>query len=169
MQPSPNYFGYLLLTLYNAFSFVLNISLTRARIYANEQVGVAIDDGTRVNCKHRTCRRIGYMYSHYVYAAVLTYCQVRYHVDWKRCDVSGQFEVDTVSGVVTTTRPLDYEVTQQYELIVVAADQGPQSMKTSAVVSIQVLSATFKNIFHFTTTYFRLHRPSVSLSVCHAA
>jgi len=64
--------------------------------------------------------------------------RVRYHVDRTRCDVSGQFEVDAVSGAVYTTQPLDYDVVQLYELIVVAADHGPQSLQSSAVVSVQV-------------------------------
>jgi len=66
--------------------------------------------------------------------------QVRYRIDRRRCDVRGQFEVDTVTGVIVTTQPLDFEVIQHYELIVVAADQGPQSLRTSAVVSVQVFS-----------------------------
>jgi len=64
--------------------------------------------------------------------------QVRYHIDRKRCDVSGQFEVDALSGVIVLAKPLDFEITQHHEVIVVAADQGPQSLKTSAVVSVQV-------------------------------
>ena len=65
--------------------------------------------------------------------------QVRYRIDHKRCDVRGQFEVDAITGVIVTRSPLDFEMIQQYELIVVAADQGPQSLKTSAVLSVQVL------------------------------
>jgi len=65
--------------------------------------------------------------------------QVRYHIDRKRCDASGQFEVDAVTGVIFTTMSLDYDVVRQYELIVVAADQGPQSLQTSAIVSVQVV------------------------------
>ena len=65
--------------------------------------------------------------------------QVRYHIDRKRCDARGQFEVDAVTGVIVTRQLLDYELTQQYLLIVIAADQGPQNQRTSpAVVSVQV-------------------------------
>lgn len=74
--------------------------------------------------------------------------QVRYHIDRKRCDVRGQFEVDAMSGVIVITRPLDFEITRHHELIVVAADQGPQSLKTSAVVSVQVLPT------HYSTAWF---------------
>jgi len=65
--------------------------------------------------------------------------QVRYHIDRRRYDDKRQFDVDPVSGVVVTRQPLDYEVTKQHLLIVVAADQGPQSLQTSAIVSVQVL------------------------------
>jgi len=64
--------------------------------------------------------------------------QVRYHIDRRRCDARQQFDVDAITGVIVTRQPLDYEVTQQYLLIVVAADQGPQSLQTSAIVSVQV-------------------------------
>ena len=64
--------------------------------------------------------------------------QVRYHIDRKRCDAGGQFQVDAVTGVIATAQPLDFEAIEQYELIVVAADRGPQSLKTSVVVSVQV-------------------------------
>jgi len=64
--------------------------------------------------------------------------QVRYHIDRKRCDAGGQFAVDAVTGVIVTRQPLDYELIQQYLLIVVAADQGPQSLQTSAIVSVEV-------------------------------
>ena len=66
--------------------------------------------------------------------------QVRYHIDRRRCDVRGQFEVDAVTGVIVTRQLLDFEVIQRYELIVVAADQGHQSLRASAVVSVQVFS-----------------------------
>jgi len=67
--------------------------------------------------------------------------QVRYHLDRKRCDEKGQFEVDAVTGVVVTRLPLDFEVIDQYLLIVVAVDQGPRRLQTSAIVSVQVYTA----------------------------
>ena len=64
--------------------------------------------------------------------------QVRYHIDHSRCDTRGQFEVDEVTGVIFTRRPLDYEVSRQHELIVVAKDEAPQSLQSSVVVSVEV-------------------------------
>ena len=74
--------------------------------------------------------------------------QVRYHIDRKRCDVRGQFEVDAVTGVIVTREPLDYELIQQYLLIVVAVDQGPQSLKTSAIISVEVFLVLSLTLVH---------------------
>jgi len=67
---------------------------------------------------------------------------VRYRIDRTRCDATGQFEVDTSTGVVYTRQPLDYEDTRHHELVVVAEDQGHPSLRASAVISVQVLLVT---------------------------
>jgi len=74
--------------------------------------------------------------------------QVRYDLDRRRSDERGQFEVDPVTGVVVIRQPLDFEVIEQYLLIVVAVDQGPQRLQTSAIVSVQVSVVLSQATYH---------------------
>ena len=69
--------------------------------------------------------------------------QVRYHIDHTRSDVRGHFKVNDVTGVISTSQPLDFELIERYELVLVASDQGSHSLQTSAVVTVQVSLYSF--------------------------
>ena len=43
------------------------------------------------------------------------------------------FEVDDVTGLVTTSLPLDRESSRQHRLVVIATDKSPQQPKSSSV------------------------------------
>jgi len=76
------------------------------------------------------------------------YGQVRYQLDHTRTDTTAaaaggrQFRVDADTGLVMTARLLDYELTQHYELIVIAADNASHSLHASALVSIHVTTSS---------------------------
>lgn len=51
----------------------------------------------------------------------------------------GAFEIDSISGAIITTQPLDREKVAEYELTVVAKDKGNPMKQTSAKVKVTVL------------------------------
>jgi len=64
--------------------------------------------------------------------------RITYTIDRTRSDALEQFRINSTNGVITLNVELDYESTPTYELIVVARDNGWQSLQTSAIVSIRV-------------------------------
>ncbi|XP_043828219.1 protocadherin-23 [Dromiciops gliroides] len=49
------------------------------------------------------------------------------------------FQIDAVSGMITTNTVLDYELTNSYSLVVQAADKGMPRLSATAIVNIQVV------------------------------
>ncbi|XP_036379751.1 protocadherin-16-like [Megalops cyprinoides] len=54
-------------------------------------------------------------------------------------DVAGDFHLDSSSGVLSTSRPLDRESRHSYTLTVVAQDQGAPPLSSTATVEVSVL------------------------------
>lgn len=54
-------------------------------------------------------------------------------------DLSGNFHLDRLSGVLSTSRPLDREVKTGYTLTVTAQDQGHPPLSTIATVEVTIL------------------------------
>ncbi|CAG09028.1 unnamed protein product [Tetraodon nigroviridis] len=54
-------------------------------------------------------------------------------------DSSGDFHLDKLSGVLSTSRPLDREVRARYMLTVTAQDQGHPPLSSTATVEVSVL------------------------------
>ena len=64
--------------------------------------------------------------------------KIAYSIDRQRSDPEEKFGVNPSNGIVFVNGQLDYETKQNYELIVIAADNGTQKLQTTAIVSIQV-------------------------------
>ena len=64
--------------------------------------------------------------------------RINYQIDRMRSDQSENFRVDPQNGVIFVQKELDYEVKRNYELIVVAQDNGTQKLQTTAIVSVEV-------------------------------
>ena len=66
-----------------------------------------------------------------------TNAEVRYSLA-PRPQYDGLFKLDSITGELTTDAKLDYERDSEYQLEVIAKDQGPGSITSSAVVKVQV-------------------------------
>lgn len=63
---------------------------------------------------------------------------IRYSINRQRSDPQEHFVIEPVSGIVRVNKPLDFESQPEYELIVIARDNGTQPREGSAVISIQL-------------------------------
>jgi len=63
-------------------------------------------------------------------------------------DASGLFAVDSQTGEITTTTPLDREDQSLHQFNVVAFDRRAPTMSSTAVVSVQVSYSTLFNVIY---------------------
>lgn len=67
--------------------------------------------------------------------------KIRYSIDYTRGDPEHHFKINSVTGVISINKPLDYEARSIFELTVVASDNGSDSVhSTSIAVEIHVLN-----------------------------
>lgn len=64
--------------------------------------------------------------------------EVEYSINRRQSDRDGMFKIDSNTGLITVSRPLDFETKEVHELVVVAKDHGVQPLETTAFVSIRV-------------------------------
>ena len=62
------------------------------------------------------------------------------------------FEIDAASGLVSTTRPLDYDRRDQYVLELVAVDRGVPSLSGTATLTVNVMNKNDKAPYFSPTT-----------------
>lgn len=62
--------------------------------------------------------------------------QVRYAINRRQSDRDGLFAIDAESGLVSVSKPLDFEAKDTHELVVVARDCGDQPLEATAFVSV---------------------------------
>ncbi|XP_017474518.1 PREDICTED: protein dachsous-like isoform X2 [Rhagoletis zephyria] len=63
---------------------------------------------------------------------------VEYSINRRQSDKEQIFRIDSQTGLISVNKPLDFETKELHELVVVAKDQGEQSLETTAFVSIRV-------------------------------
>ncbi|XP_018320915.1 protein dachsous [Agrilus planipennis] len=64
--------------------------------------------------------------------------QVEYSINRRQSDKDNIFRIDASTGVISVNKPLDYEVKEMHEIVVVARDHGLQPLETTTFVSIKV-------------------------------
>ncbi|CAG0919475.1 unnamed protein product [Notodromas monacha] len=64
---------------------------------------------------------------------------ITYSMNRRHSDREGMFAIDERTGVISVSRPLDFETKDAHELVVVARDNGAQPLETTAFISIRVL------------------------------
>lgn len=64
--------------------------------------------------------------------------EVEYSINRRQSDREGMFKIDSKTGLISVSRPLDFETKEVHELVVVAKDHGVQPLETTAFVSIRV-------------------------------
>ncbi|KAG5896554.1 hypothetical protein JTB14_010383 [Gonioctena quinquepunctata] len=64
--------------------------------------------------------------------------QVEYSINRRQSDKDSMFRIDSSTGLISVNKPLDFEVKELHELVIVAKDQGMQPLETTAFVSIRV-------------------------------
>lgn len=62
--------------------------------------------------------------------------RVRYAINRRQSDRDGLFAIDAESGLVSVSKPLDFEAKDTHELVVVARDCGDQPLEATAFVSV---------------------------------
>ncbi|KAH6934882.1 hypothetical protein HPB50_001583 [Hyalomma asiaticum] len=62
--------------------------------------------------------------------------RVRYAINRRQSDRDGLFAIDAESGLVSVSKPLDFEAKDTHELVVVARDCGEQPLEATAFVSV---------------------------------
>ncbi|XP_077559071.1 dachsous cadherin-related 1 [Haemaphysalis longicornis] len=62
--------------------------------------------------------------------------RVRYAINRRQSDREGLFAIDAESGLVSVSKPLDFEAKDTHELVVVARDCGDQPLEATAFVSV---------------------------------
>ncbi|XP_077518392.1 dachsous cadherin-related 1 [Amblyomma americanum] len=62
--------------------------------------------------------------------------RVRYSINRRQSDRDGLFTIDAESGLVSVSKPLDFEAKDTHELVVVARDCGDQPLEATAFVSV---------------------------------
>lgn len=63
---------------------------------------------------------------------------VEYLINRRQSDKELMFRIDSISGLISVNKPLDFETKELHELVVVAKDHGLQPLETTAFVSIRV-------------------------------
>nr|KAG5696280.1 hypothetical protein BaRGS_019982 [Batillaria attramentaria] len=69
--------------------------------------------------------------------------RIRYSIDSKT-DPEGHFSIDPVSGVVTVSKPLDYETQPMFRLTLEATDHGPSPLEGNAALDITLININEK-------------------------
>lgn len=64
--------------------------------------------------------------------------EVEYSINRRQSDREGMFKIDSTSGLIAVNKPLDFEMKEVHELVVVAKDHGVQPLETTTFVSIRV-------------------------------
>lgn len=62
--------------------------------------------------------------------------RVHYAINRRQSDRDGLFAIDAESGLVSVSKPLDFEAKDTHELVVVARDCGEQPLEATAFVSV---------------------------------
>ncbi|CAG9820103.1 unnamed protein product [Phaedon cochleariae] len=64
--------------------------------------------------------------------------QIEYSINRRQSDKDNMFRIDPSSGVIFVNKPLDFEMKELHELVIVAKDHGLQPLEATAFVSIRV-------------------------------
>jgi len=65
--------------------------------------------------------------------------EISYFINRRQTDKESIFRIDGSTGVISVNRPLDFESKEVHELVVVARDNGVQSLETTVFVSITII------------------------------
>ena len=83
-------------------------------------------------------------------------------IEYSVLGAAGRFEIDGVSGEVTTTAAFDYETESEYRFTVVASDGGDPVLTSSVIVLVRVLNEDDEcPVFH--STYYSVTIPPESV------
>lgn len=63
---------------------------------------------------------------------------IEYSINRRQSDKDQMFRIDSHTGLIAVNKPLDFEMKELHELVVVAKDNGMQPLETTAFVSIRV-------------------------------
>ncbi|XP_056645229.1 protein dachsous-like [Diorhabda sublineata] len=64
--------------------------------------------------------------------------QIEYFINRRQSDKDNMFRIDSSTGLIHVNKPLDFELKELHELVIVAKDHGLQPQETTAFVSIKV-------------------------------
>lgn len=64
--------------------------------------------------------------------------QIEYFINRRQSDKENMFRIDPSTGVIAVNKPLDFEMKELHELVIVAKDHGLQPLETTTFVSIKV-------------------------------
>ncbi|XP_050303550.1 protein dachsous [Anthonomus grandis grandis] len=65
--------------------------------------------------------------------------QIEYSINRRQSDKDMLFIIDSTTGVIAVNKPLDFELKELHELVVVAKDHGLQPLEATTFVSIKVI------------------------------
>lgn len=64
--------------------------------------------------------------------------QLEYSINRRQSDKDNMFRIEASTGLISVNKPLDFEIKELHELVIVAKDHGLQPLEATAFVSIKV-------------------------------